>query len=61
IAAALGGSAAAGVAGLGLSWLRRRTGSLLAPWLVHATVNSAAYLAGVVRSRSGGDLNHAAR
>lgn len=61
VAATLGGSAAAGVGGVGLSWLRRRTGSLLAPWLVHATVNSAAYLAGVVRSRFGGDLSHAMR
>lgn len=45
------GAVAAGVAGLGLSWFRRRTGSLLAPWLVHATVNSAAFLAGVAAQR----------
>lgn len=45
------GAVAAGVAGLGLSWIRRRTGSLLAPWLVHATVNSTAFLAGVAARR----------
>lgn len=48
------GSVAAGVAGLGLSWLRRRTGSLLAPWLVHASVNSIAFLAGVAAHRGSG-------
>lgn len=45
VAVVIGGSVAAGVAGLGLSWLRRRTGGLLAPWLVHATVNSSMFLA----------------
>lgn len=44
LAAALG-SVAAGAGGLGLSLLRRRTGSIFVPWLVHATVNSTAYLA----------------
>jgi len=45
------GSTAAGVAGLGLSWLRRRTGGLLAPWMVHASVNSIAFLAGAALRR----------
>jgi uncharacterized protein len=45
------GAAAAGFAGYGLSWLRRKTGSLLAPWLVHGSVNAASYL-GVALSRS---------
>jgi len=46
VAGVIVGSVAAGVAGLGLSWLRRRTGGLLAPWLVHATVNSTLFVAG---------------
>lgn len=34
------GSAAAGVAGLGFSALRQMSGSLAAPWLVHAAANA---------------------
>jgi membrane protease YdiL (CAAX protease family) len=34
------------VAGGGFAWLRLRSGSLLAPILVHAAVNVSAYLAG---------------
>jgi membrane protease YdiL (CAAX protease family) len=30
-----------------LSWLRERSQSLIAPWLTHAAINSAGYLAGV--------------
>jgi uncharacterized protein len=44
-AAVLGGAALAGLAGAGLSWLRERSGSLLAPWLVHAGFNTIGYLA----------------
>lgn len=44
------GSAAAGVAGYFLARLRRRTGSILAPWSVHAVVNAASYI-GVVLAR----------
>lgn len=44
-AAVLGGAALAGLAGAGLSWLRERSGSLLAPWLVHAGFNAIGYLA----------------
>ena len=61
VAAAIGGSIAAGAAGLALSWVRRRTGSLLAPWLVHASVNTTTYLAGVVQSRFRSDLSHGRR
>lgn len=43
--AVLGGAALAGLAGAGLSWLRERSGSLLAPWLVHAGFNTIGYLA----------------
>jgi uncharacterized protein len=50
-AAILGGSAVAGVSGLALGWMRRRTGSLVAPWLVHTSVNSLSYLAGVAALR----------
>ena len=40
-----------GLAALGFSWLRDRTDSLSAPWLVHAVINSSGYLAGVAASR----------
>lgn len=35
-------------AGLGFAWLRQRSGSLIAPVLTHAALNSAAYLAAQV-------------
>ncbi|MBW3666399.1 MAG: CPBP family intramembrane metalloprotease, partial [Actinobacteria bacterium] len=41
------GSVAAGCFGLVFSSLRRRTGSLAAPWLAHASLNSLWFLAGV--------------
>lgn len=44
------GAAAAGVGGYGLSRIRRRTGSLLAPWLIHSSVNAGSYL-GVILAR----------
>lgn len=44
------GSVSAGAAGYFLSWLRRRTGSVVAPWAVHAVVNTASYI-GVVLAR----------
>jgi hypothetical protein len=44
----MGGSAVAAASGLALGWTRRTTGSLLAPWLIHAGFNSLSYLAGVV-------------
>lgn len=52
VRAALVGSAAAGVAGLGLSWLRRSTDSLFAPWLVHSAVNATAFVAAAIRARA---------
>jgi membrane protease YdiL (CAAX protease family) len=42
-------SGAAGIAGLGFSLLRRRSGNLFAPWLVHAMVNSVAFMARIRR------------
>jgi hypothetical protein len=51
----LGGSMAAGASGLGLARMRRNTGSLLAPWLVHSSFNSLSYLAGVAALRLGDD------
>lgn len=45
------GAALTGLASLGLSWLRRRSGSLLAPWLTHAAFNTAGYLAGLAAWR----------
>jgi membrane protease YdiL (CAAX protease family) len=47
----LGGSMAAGASGLGLGGVRRNTGSLLAPWLIHSSFNSLSYLAGVTSLR----------
>jgi membrane protease YdiL (CAAX protease family) len=45
MAAALGGAAVTGIAGLGFTWLRERSGSVAAPWLAHAAVNSLSFLA----------------
>jgi membrane protease YdiL (CAAX protease family) len=53
LALILGGSIAAGASGLGLARMRRNTGSLLAPWLVHSSFNSLSYLAGVAALRLG--------
>jgi len=55
--AAAVGSAAAGVFGLGFSWMRRRSGTVVAPWLTHASLNTLSYLAGVAawRMRNAGD------
>lgn len=36
------------VAGTVLAWLRLRSGSTVAPWLVHTTVNASAFTAGTV-------------
>jgi membrane protease YdiL (CAAX protease family) len=46
-AVVLVGALFTGVSSLGFSWMRRRTGSLIAPWMAHAAINSAGYLAGV--------------
>jgi membrane protease YdiL (CAAX protease family) len=43
----LAGSLLTTLSSFGLSWLKDRSGSLVAPWLTHAAVNSAGYLAGV--------------
>ncbi len=43
--AALSGAFVTGLAGVGLSWLRRRPDSIAAPWLAHAAFNSLFYLA----------------
>lgn len=48
----IGGSALAGVFGLGFSELRRRSGSLAAPWLAHATLNTLTFLGGVAAWKS---------
>ena len=42
-----GGATLTGLSSLGLTWLRRQSGSLAAPWLIHSAVNSLGYLAGV--------------
>ena len=44
-----------GVAGAAFSWLRLRSGSLVAPWLVHTVLNASTYLAGAILV-SGGHL-----
>ena len=53
IVGTLVGSAAAGLAGYVLSRVRRKTGSILAPWLIHSAVNTTSYLA-VVRAHHDG-------
>lgn len=45
LVAALAGALVTGGAGVGFSWLRRRSNSVAAPWLAHASYNSLAYLA----------------
>jgi len=40
----LSGAATTAVASAGFGWLRRRSGSLIAPWLTHAALNSSMYL-----------------
>lgn len=37
--------AATTVAGIGFCWLRRRSGSLLAPWMAHTSINTLAFTA----------------
>jgi uncharacterized protein len=51
VAAVMAGALLTSLSSLGLSWLRKRSGSLVAPWLAHAAVNSAGYLAGVAAWR----------
>jgi membrane protease YdiL (CAAX protease family) len=45
------GAVVTGIASLGLSRLRNRSCSLVAPWLTHAAINSAMYLTGVAAWR----------
>lgn len=49
--AVLAGAVATAAASLGFSWLRRRSGSLVAPWLAHTAISCGGYLAGVVAWR----------
>lgn len=49
IVGTLVGSAAAGLAGLVLGRVKRKTGSIIAPWLIHSAVNTTTYLS-VVRA-----------
>lgn len=55
-AAVVGGALTTGIAALGFAWMRRSSGSVVAPWLTHAAFNTASYLAGVIAwRRSGSD------
>lgn len=47
----IAGCAATALAGLGFSWLRRRSGGIVLPWLVHTAFNTITYLAGVLAWR----------
>lgn len=49
--AVLAGAVATAAGSLGFSWLLKRSGSLLAPWLAHTAVSCAGYLAGVAAWR----------
>ena len=53
------GAVATGLASLGFSWMRERSGSLIAPWMTHAAINGAVYLAGVAAWRRFGDESQA--
>lgn len=46
------GAVVTGLASLVLTWLRVRSSSVVAPWLLHASVNSTGFLAGVNSWRS---------
>lgn len=37
-----------GLAGAGFCWLRLRSGSVAAPWLVHTVLNAGTYVAGAI-------------
>lgn len=56
------GAIVTGIASLGLSWMRRRSDSLVASWLAHTAVSSAGYLASVAawrhQSRNQPELFH---
>jgi membrane protease YdiL (CAAX protease family) len=57
------GALLTGISSLGFSWMRRRSGSLIAPWIAHAAINTFTYLAGVgawgrsATSTGGGSLS----
>lgn len=53
------GAVATGLASLGFSWMRERSGSLMAPWMTHAAINGAVYLAGVAAWRRFADESEA--
>jgi membrane protease YdiL (CAAX protease family) len=57
VAAGAAGAAAAGGFGLVFSAMRRHSGTLVAPWLAHASLNTLSYLAGVTawKLRNAGD------
>lgn len=39
------------ISSFGFSWMRERSGSLIAPWMTHSAINAAGYLAGVLAWR----------
>ena len=45
------GTITTSLASLGFTWMRERSGSLIAPWITHAAINCAGYLAGVAAWR----------
>ncbi len=51
VAVVIVGTIATGLAGLGFTWMRERSGSLAAPWMTHAAINGAVFLAGVAHWR----------
>ena len=48
------GALLTGLSSFGFSWMRERSGSLVAPWITHAAINIAGYLAGVAAWRRHG-------
>ncbi|HEY5986541.1 MAG TPA: CPBP family intramembrane glutamic endopeptidase [Streptosporangiaceae bacterium] len=61
VAFVAGNVAVTGIAGAGFAWLRLRSGSVLAPLLVHAALNGSALLASGIVQRPGRETTAPAR
>jgi membrane protease YdiL (CAAX protease family) len=55
-----GACALTAITGVGLSWLQRRSGSVVAPILVHYSINAGGFLGGWLASRRAGESSDGA-